>query len=133
VLVSPLALEIQEDAASGRVRVTVKDVGGDKYVHNVHVKVIGSANDQFVSGQSDLRGIFVADAIRGTSTVIARTDANRYAFHRGKVVLGNVPQANAPSAEPKPAEGGDQGKDALLKNLQIQNGDNNSFQRGNYR
>ncbi len=27
VLVSPLALEIQEDAASGRVRVTVKDVG----------------------------------------------------------------------------------------------------------
>lgn len=134
VLVSPLALEIQEDAASGRVRVTVKDTVGDKYVHNVHVKVIGSANDQFVSGQSDLRGIFVADGINGTSTVIARTDANRYAFHRGKVALGKVPEAAKPaeSAEQAPAAPA-QGKDALLKNLQNQNGIFNNDQRANYR
>jgi tetratricopeptide (TPR) repeat protein len=134
VLVSPLALEIQEDAASGRVRVTVKDTVADKYVHNVHVKVIGSANDQFVSGQSDLRGIFVADGIVGTSTVIARTDANRYAFHRGKVVLGHVPEAALPAgAEGKPAPAAEQGKDALLKNLQDQNRVYNFDQRSNYK
>ncbi len=135
VLVSPLVLEIQEDAASGRVRVTVKDVVGDKFVHNVHVKVIGSANDQFVSGQSDLRGIFVADGIVGTSTVIARTDANRYAFYRGKIPLGNVPQPGAganpakPGAQPPEA----QGKELLLQGLQEQNFYNNGVQRDNYR
>ncbi len=134
VVVSPLALEIQEDPPSGRVRVTVKDVVADKYVHNVHVKVIGSANDQFVSGQSDLRGIFVADGIVGTSTVIARTDANRYAFYRGKLVLGNVPQQPAANEAGKPAAQGEaQGKDALLKNLQDQNSSFNNDQRGNYR
>jgi hypothetical protein len=135
VLVSPLALEIQEDAASGRVRVTVKDTVADKYIHNVHVKVIGSANDQFVSGQSDLRGIFVADGIIGTSTVIARTDANRYAFHRGKVPLGHVPEPAKPAAagaEPASAAPA-QGKDALLKNLQDQNSYFNNDGRTNYK
>ncbi|MBI3866371.1 MAG: hypothetical protein HY290_31210, partial [Planctomycetia bacterium] len=134
VLVSPLALEIQEDATSGRVRVTIKDVTAEKYVHNVHVKVIGSANDQFISGQSDLRGIFVADGINGTSTVIARTDANRYAFYRGKTPLGNIPTA-APQSEAKPAAPQQQGqqKDALLKNLQDQNGIFNNDNRTNYR
>jgi uncharacterized protein YfaS (alpha-2-macroglobulin family)/outer membrane protein assembly factor BamD (BamD/ComL family) len=133
VLVSPLALEIQEDATSGRVRVTIKDVTADKYVHNVHVKVIGSANDQFVSGQSDLRGIFVADGINGTSTVIARTDANRYAFYRGKTVLGNVPNTAAGVQPAKPAAAEPQGKDALLKNLQDQNNYFNNDNRMNYR
>jgi tetratricopeptide (TPR) repeat protein len=133
VLVSPLALEIQEDAVSGRVRVTVKDVTADKYVHNVHVKAIGSSNDQFVSGQSDLRGIFVADGITGTSTVIARTDANRYAFYRGKTPLGNVPNA-PPAPNAKPAEQQQQGqRGELLKNLQDQNGIFNNDNRTNYR
>jgi tetratricopeptide (TPR) repeat protein len=136
VLVSPLALEVQEDAGSGRVRVTVKDVLAEKYVHNVHVKVIGSSNDQFVSGQSDLRGIFVADGILGTSTVIARTDANRYAFFRGKLPLGSV-QPNAPSAPAAAKPGADeapqQGRGELLKNLQMQNGIFNNDNRANYR
>ncbi len=100
----------------------------------MHVKPIGSANDQFVSGQSDLRGIFVADGIVGTSTVIARTDANRYAFHRGKVVLGHVPEAAQPAgaADKAPRPEG-QGKDDLLKNLQDQNRLYNNDQRSNYR
>jgi alpha-2-macroglobulin len=85
-----------------------------------------------VSGQSDLRGIFVADGIIGTSTVIARTDANRYAFYRGKTPLGNVPNAPpAPSA--KPAEPQQQGRGELLKNLQDQNGIFNNDNRTNYR
>ena len=90
----PFALGF-EDATSGRVRVTVKDKVADKYADDVHVKVIGSANREFVSGETDLRGIFVADAIRGTSTIIARAEKNRYAFYRGKTSLGRV--APAPS------------------------------------
>lgn len=137
VLVTPLVLEVQEDAASGRVRVTVQDAVAEKYAHDVHVKVIGSANDQFVSGQTDLRGIFVADGIVGTSTVIARTGTNRYAFHRGKTPLGNVPTpqlqatqpAVPPSGEKKPADG----KDKLLENLRGSNEVLQQEQRLNYR
>ena len=140
VLVSPLALEVQEDATSGRVRVTVKNVVADRYAHDVHVKAIGTANDKFTSGETDLRGIFVADAIRGTATVIARSEGDRYAFYRGKTVLGKVARAQpapqseeaAPAAEKKPAapKGG---KGALLKNLFEQNTIFNTEQRENYR
>ena len=136
VLVSPLVLEVQEDATSGRVRVTVKDAVADKYAHAVHVKVIGSANDHFQSGQTDLRGIFVADGIVGTSTVIAKTDANRYAFFRGKTVLGSVsPQSQSQTKEQgKPGEGGQPSqRESLLEGLQRQNGDINRLQRDNYR
>ena len=97
-------MEIQEDATSGRVRVTVKNKISDKYADKVHVKVIGSSNRDFVSGETDLRGIFVADAIRGTSTIIARADKNRYAFYRGKTslrMLGQVPCTFLPKATQK--------------------------------
>ena len=72
VLVTPLAVDVQEDAVSGQVRTTVKDSTKDSYLRDVHVKVIGSRNDDFVSGETDLRGVFVADGIEGTSTVIAQ-------------------------------------------------------------
>lgn len=137
VLVTPLALEVQEDAPSGRVRVTVKNTVDDKYAHGVHVKVIGSANDQFVSGPTDLRGIFVADGIQGTSTVIAKTGSNRYAFHRGKTYLGQPPQpanASAPANQPPAADAKKaQGKDQLLDNLKGDNGFIQQEQRMNYR
>ena len=42
VLVTPLAIEVQEDGPSGRVRTTIKDRVADKYVTDVHVKTIGS-------------------------------------------------------------------------------------------
>jgi hypothetical protein len=84
VLLTPLAIEVQEDAVSGRVRATVKDQTTDKCAHDVHVKVIGSRNDDFVSGQTDLRGVFVADGIRGAVTVIAQAGPSRYAFYRAK-------------------------------------------------
>jgi hypothetical protein len=100
VLVTPLAVEIQEDAVSGRVRTTVKDVKADHYVHNVQVKVIGSRNDDFVDGATDLRGVFVADGIHGQSTVIARAEPSRYAFFRGKIELGPVAE---PAAVEKPS------------------------------
>jgi TolA-binding protein len=97
VLVTPLALEIQEEVESGRVRATVKNTVDERYVPNVQVRVIGSANPDFVAGPTDLRGVFVADGILGNSTVIAKADAG-YAFHRGKSWLGNAPQPVVPNA-----------------------------------
>jgi hypothetical protein len=106
VLVTPLAVEVQEDAASGRIRTTVKDSASGRYLSEVHVKVIGTANADFVSGATDLRGVFVADGIRGKSTIIAQTDAARYAFFRGQTELNRsepAPAAAAPAKEAKPS------------------------------
>ncbi len=89
VLVSPLELTVEEDATSGRVRVSVKDASNDSFASDVHVNVIGSANANFVSGTTDLRGLMIADDIQGTSTVIAMRDSNRYAFYRGSIALQN--------------------------------------------
>ncbi len=107
VLVSPLAVEVQEDATSGRVRTTVKHGGEDRYLRDVHVKVIGGENDEFIAGQTDLRGVFTADGIQGTSTVIAQADGARYAFFRGRTPLAVVPadSSAAPEATPSPVEG----------------------------
>ncbi|QEG41940.1 tetratricopeptide repeat protein [Roseimaritima ulvae] len=124
-LVSPLKLLVQEDATSGRVRVSVKDATEDSFVSDVHVKVIGSANDKFVSENTDLRGLAIADDIRGTSTVIAMHDSNRYAFYRGQTVLQEVQtEPNAPEAGQQAAEQPgkpSKGKGALRDNLFNQN------------
>ncbi len=98
VLVTPLILEVQEEQPSGRVRATVKNTVTDKYASKVHVKVIGSRNDQFKDGSTDLRGVFVADGIQGRSTVIARAGDGQYAFYRGTLELGPPP---APAAKPQ--------------------------------
>ena len=109
VLVTPLVVEVQEEAASGQVRATVKDATKDGYVSDVHVKVIGTRNADFVAGETDLRGVFVAETIQGATTVIAEAGAGRYAFYRGTMELGPqpaaaaVPQAPAPAAH-QPAE-----------------------------
>jgi hypothetical protein len=103
VLVSPLAIEVQEDGPAGRVRVTVKNVVKDDYISDAHAKVIGSRNSEFVSGQSDLRGVFVAEGIQGKSTVIAQVDDDRYAFFRGQTELGPpVPSAPVAADAPMP-------------------------------
>ncbi len=108
-LVTPLAVEVQADAVSGRVRTTVKDRVADKYLRDIDVKVIGSGNEDFVSGQTDLRGVFVADGIRGGTTVIAQSGSGRYAFYRATETL--IPEIMAraqesrrrrPSGEHKP-------------------------------
>jgi tetratricopeptide (TPR) repeat protein len=130
VLVTPLVVEVQEEAASGQVRATVKDATKDGYVSDVHVKVIGTRNPDFVSGETDLRGVFVAQAIQGASTVIAEAGEGRYAFYRGKQELGPPPAAPMPQqAEAKPAGGAmpagatpADNAQQLLEGLQMQNG-----------
>ncbi|MDA7977875.1 MAG: tetratricopeptide repeat protein [Pirellulales bacterium] len=88
VLVTPLTLEVQEEQLSGRVRATVKDNDSGRYLKDVHVKVIGSRTPEIVSGETDLRGVFVADNLAGQATVIAQADSGRYAFFRGETELG---------------------------------------------
>ncbi|MGC4005430.1 MAG: alpha-2-macroglobulin family protein [Pirellulales bacterium] len=113
ILISPLTVDVQEESGEGRVRVTVKDVVNDKYLARVQAKVIGSRNGEFISGVSDLRGVFIADGVKGTSTVIAQADDGRYAFFRGTRELGPPPApANAPPAQ---SPGKDAGKENDLK------------------
>jgi len=99
VLISPLEIEVQEDVTSGRVRVNVRDTTNGTFIEGVHVKAVGSTDKlgakrrggaafQFKSGETDLRGIVIADDIRGNATVIARDEQDRYAFYRGKQWLG---------------------------------------------
>ncbi|UUO05786.1 tetratricopeptide repeat protein [Blastopirellula sp. J2-11] len=100
VLISPLKVEVQEEIESGRVRATIRNVKTDAYVADVHVKVIGSANNEFTSGDTDLRGVFVADGIQGRSTILAEAEEGEYAFYRGEKSIGNVPMP-VPSAQPQ--------------------------------
>ena len=103
VLITPLKIEVQEDPASGRVRANVLDTAKGGYRPEVHVKAIGSADSEFRSGETDLRGLFIADNLRGKATVIAREGDSRYAFFRGSTWLGTPENAPVPAAPAKPA------------------------------
>jgi len=102
VLITPLKIEVQQDPASGRIRANVLDTAKGGYRPEVHVKAIGSADSEFRSGETDLRGIFTADNLRGNATVIAREGDSKYAFFRGTDWLG-APE-NAPVPTPQPNE-----------------------------
>ena len=110
VLITPLKIEVQEDTASGRVRANVLDTAKGGYRPEVHVKAIGSADNEFRSGETDLRGLFIADNLRGKSTVIAREGDSRYAFFRGNTWLGAPENAPAQPAQ-KPQSGPKQSVD----------------------
>lgn len=125
VLVSPLTVDVQQDTVSGDVRVSVKQVADQKFVPDVHVKVIGSRNPQFVSGETDLRGVFAASAIQGRATVIAQAGDGRYAFFRGTTDLQPLPAETGSTAadsldQPRAPAGSQQVE--LLKELQLDNG-----------
>jgi hypothetical protein len=100
VLITPLKIEVQEDSASGRVRANVLDTARGGYRPEVHVKAIGSADREFRSGETDLRGLYIADNIHGKATVIAREGESRYAFFRGETWLGTPPDAPAKPVQP---------------------------------
>ena len=104
VLVSPLKLEVAEEPGAGRVRVTVRDARTGELRPKVLVKVIGGDNPSFFSGETDLRGVFVAEGLNGQVTAVARKGTSQYAFHRGTALVGAPPPpANAP-AEVKAAD-----------------------------
>ena len=93
VLVTPLELEVLEEAEAGRARVTVRDARSKSPLPKVQVKMIGSDNSEFLSGETDLRGVFVAEGLVGRLTVVVQRDRNQYAFYRGTADLGPPPTA----------------------------------------
>jgi hypothetical protein len=109
VMITPMRIEVQEEPAAGRLRVNVLNALTREPVKRVHVKAIGSANQDFVTGETDLRGVFVADGITGVATTIARDATSVYAFHRGTQSLGApaeaAPQAQVGSGAKQPAKG----------------------------
>jgi tetratricopeptide (TPR) repeat protein len=118
VLVTPLALEVQEDLAAQRVRVTTLDAISRSGLKNVHVKVIGTNMDRFVSGESDLRGVYVADAVSGYPTAIARDGEGHFAFYRseGALLAMAAPVSPPPVEKPPP-----RGKAEYRKHLEAEN------------
>jgi hypothetical protein len=97
VLAGGLACDVSEDAGEGRVRVTVRDERG-KPVVGARVQLKGSEGDRFLAGETDLRGIFLADGLQGTVTAIA-SHRGAYALYRGteqlKLAL-NKPRGKSP-------------------------------------
>jgi tetratricopeptide (TPR) repeat protein len=104
VLVTPLVVEVQEDLASQRTRVSVVDAITRDGVKNVHVKVIGFGMDHFISGKSDLRGVYLADGVMGYPTAIARDPEGRFAFHRSEGAVLAVAAATAARMVPPPPQ-----------------------------
>ena len=129
VLVTPLRIEVQEEADSGRVRANVLDIASGGYRAEVQVKAIGSNDHEFRGGDTDLRGIFVADNIHGKTTVIAREGTSRYAFFRGERWLG-APATNVAPAQPAQMETTiDYQGNLNVYNVGMQNDNIRSFQK----
>ncbi len=128
VLVSPIEMEVTEEPAAGRVRVVVRDAESENFVPKVQVKVIGSNNPTFTDGRTDLRGVAVAEGIKGQVTAVARVGTGRYAFYRGATLVGTnhppiiaKPRAAEPT-EPEPSKaGGNETLEQNLRNLNLQN------------
>ena len=120
LLISPLEIEVREEKGSGRIRANVKNRVDGGYAAEVHVKAIGSRNRRFRSGETDLRGIFVADGLTGEATVIARAGDSRYAFYRGDAWLG-APEQGGRRVEQQQARPGMQSLD-FRSNLNRLNG-----------
>lgn len=130
VLVSPLRMEVTEEADAGRVRVVVRDAATDNFVPKVQVKVIGSHNPTFTDGRTDLRGVAIAEGISGQVTAVARLGTGQYAFYRGIGAIGTPP--NAPPGgvyrkilpDHSPAPAGKPGGATLDQNLKSLNSQN---------
>jgi tetratricopeptide (TPR) repeat protein len=126
VLVTPLEMEVLEEPASGRVRVRVRDAETRESLAKVQVKVIGSENTGFLSGETDLRGVSVAEGVRGQVTAVARKGSAQYAFYRGTGYVGAAPTPPAPSSGASAAPALQQAAEAeaLDKNLKDLNTSN---------
>ncbi|MFO1008970.1 MAG: MG2 domain-containing protein [Planctomycetota bacterium] len=116
VLVSDLELDVREDVDAGRLRVQLQRLSDASFVRGADVKVVGSSSRSIVAGKTDPRGLFQADGVAGTSTVIARLGEREYAFFRGRRALG------AQDAKPQQTTGGQQlDAQSYFKNVLDQN------------
>jgi uncharacterized protein YfaS (alpha-2-macroglobulin family)/tetratricopeptide (TPR) repeat protein len=131
-LVTPLEMDVLEESQNGRVRVNVRNAETGAPAPKVQVKVTGTNNPSFFTGDTDLRGVFLAEGVQGQVTAVAKLDdpehkdAPRYAFHRGTTFVGapptpaatEAPAANAPADQPA-----QQGQ-SLEQNVQLLNRSN---------
>lgn len=129
VLITPLKIEMQIYEESGRIRANVLDAVEGGYRPNVHVKAIGSADEEFRSGDTDLRGIFVADNLRGKPTIIAREGESRYAFHRGETWVGQPQNQRSQPQTVKQEDPTDYQQNLRKYNDKIQNMNMQDFDR----
>jgi hypothetical protein len=127
-LVSPLEMEVIEEPGNSRVRVLVRDAATKAPVPKVAVKVIGTGNAAFFSGETDLRGVFVAEGVSGQVTAVAKQDvgkgAPRYAFHRGTIAVGAPPTPTPLPGKAKSIQDAEQPPQSLEENLKRQNTSN---------
>jgi tetratricopeptide (TPR) repeat protein len=126
VLVTPLEMEVLEEPAGGRARVTVRDARSKEFLPKAQVKVIGSDMPQFITGETDLRGVFVAEGLRGVVTAVVRKGAAQYSFYRGSTYVGQPPvpaqAAGKPQAATQAEQAGEPAQNqALDANLKTQN------------
>jgi len=117
VVRSDLKLEVQEDPASGRVRVNLLD-RRNRVVPKAYVKVVGASDGEFKSEYTDLRGVVTFDEVEGRVTVIAK-EQDQYAFYRGKIDLqGDYEEEDAFELQ---EVGGPQFKQRALEDLNEMN------------
>ena len=107
VLVSPLAIEIQEDPSAARARITVRDPKTGAFVAKAQVRIKGSGDAEFSSGETDLRGVYSAEGIDGAVTTVVRAGTGRYAFYAGE-----ESRTRSSFAIPNPAAAGETKKKA---------------------
>ncbi len=129
VLVTPLSLEVTEDADQGRARISVVDAISREGRRDVHVKVIGTRMNQFRTGATDLRGVFIADGIAGGATAIARNPAGEFAFYRNpeatllaKADFGRPPQSGMAQQQLDVGQSTNYWMNCQTDNMQIQAG-----------
>lgn len=118
VLVTPLTLDVQSEPGAGRARVNVASAIDRGGVKSVHVKVMGLGMNQFISGETDLRGVYVADGVSRYPMAIARDDAGHVCLYRSEEAL----LAMAMPRTEEPGQPGQAGEKAdYRKNLQLEN------------
>jgi tetratricopeptide (TPR) repeat protein len=89
LLRTDLEIEAQERPSEARLRVNVKRDG--VFLPQADVKVVGAQDGKIRSGETDLRGIYVADDLRGRATVLVK-DGESYAFYRSESRFGASPR-----------------------------------------
>ena len=80
-----IRIEAQEFPRQGRLRLNVTQAG--QRLSGARVKVLGSGSPKIQSGKTDLRGVFVADALAGHVTALVES-GKTYAFYRSKQSFG---------------------------------------------
>ncbi|MHB1558945.1 MAG: alpha-2-macroglobulin family protein, partial [Isosphaeraceae bacterium] len=101
-VLTPLELEVTRTTEGGRIRVAVREAATGRGVPGAQVKVLGAQGPLARQGETDLRGVFVAEAVDGRITVVARSGAGRYALYRSLAEEDEDrnPAANRAASEP---------------------------------